>query len=144
MPSRYARLARAQPTRCDVGAVELDDTIPTVISVTRLDPSPTSAASVRFAVTFSEAVSGVDAPSDFALVQSGISNAATTDIAATSNRAVYTVTVSTGTGNGTLRLNVIDNNSIQDFALNGISGGFSTGETYTIDRSLSLFANGFE
>ncbi len=64
--------------------------------------------------------------------------------AATNNRAVYTVTVSTGSGNGTLRLNVIDNNTIQDFALNGIVGGFTAGETYTIDRALALFANGFE
>ena len=144
LPTDQRGTAREQPTGCDIGAFELDNTIPTVLSVTRLDPSPTAAASVRFTVTFSEAVSGVDAPSDFALVQSGISNAAITDIAATSNRAAFRVTVSTGIGNGTLRLNVIDNNTIQDFALNGIVGGFAAGETYTIDRALALFANGFE
>ncbi|MGQ9491698.1 MAG: hypothetical protein ACUVS6_13575 [Anaerolineae bacterium] len=37
-----------------------DTTAPTVLSSVRLDPDPTNADSVRFRVTFSEEVTGVD------------------------------------------------------------------------------------
>lgn len=134
--------ARPQGARCDIGALEFDNSVPVVVSVTRLDGNPTQAASVRFLVTFSEAVSGVDAPNDFALVQSGVSNAAVTQVVSAGDHLTHTVTVSTGTGGGSLRMNVIDNNSIADFAGNGIVGGFTGGETYSIDRP--LFASGFE
>jgi len=116
------------------------DTAPTVVSITRADPNPTSAASVRFTVTFSEPVTGVDA-SDFALNTTGsLSGVSVTSVSGSGN--TYSVMVSTGTGTGTLRLDVIDNDTIIDAASNPLggsgfgNGNFTGGEIYTIQKSV--------
>ncbi len=118
------------------------DTPPTVVSVIRMDSDPTSASSVNFAVTFSESVTGVD-PSDFTFTTSGgISGASVSTISGTSSQ--FTVTVNTGSGDGTIRLNVVDNDSIIDSVgnpLGGIGGGngnFNTGESYTVSKSITF------
>jgi hypothetical protein len=61
---------------------------------------------------------------------------------------LYNVSVSTGDGNGTLRLDVLDNDSIVDaseYALGGPgigNGNFTSGEEYTIDRTpVQLFTD---
>ena len=115
----------------------LDNTSPAVVSVLRADPNPTSAASVNFTVTFSEPVSGVDV-NDFSLTTSGVSNASIS--AVNGSGAVYMVTVNTGSNSGSLRLNVIDNGTIKDAALNSLSAGF-TGETYTVNEKSVIFAD---
>jgi hypothetical protein len=118
-----------------------DVTPPTVVSITRLDPTPTAAASVRWTVTFSEPVTGVNT-SDFALVQAGgVSGASLSGV--TGSGASYVVTAGTGSGNGTLRLNLVDNDSIVDGAgyrlggtgTSGAGNGSFTGELYSLDRS---------
>jgi hypothetical protein len=54
--------------------------------------------------------------------------------------ASYTVTVSTGSGSGTLRLDLNGSGTgIQDLAGNPITGGFSTGEVYTITETTAVF-----
>lgn len=106
-------------------------TAPVVYSVTRATASPTNASVVDFTVTFSETVTGVDA-SDFALIQTGTSGAVINSVTGSGN--IYTVQVNTGSGNGEIRLNVIDNNSIVDVDLVSLNGGFTTGEAYTIDK----------
>lgn len=109
---------------------------PFVTSSLRADPNPTAAGSVRFTVTFSESVVGVDA-ADFGLAAAGLSDAGIASVSGVD--AVYTVTVNTGSGNGSLRLDLLDDDSILDAAgapLGGAgagNGNFS-GETYTIDR----------
>ena len=116
----------------------IDRDPPSVVSSVRADPSPTSAASVDFTVTFSKPVTGVDA-SDFTLATSGLVGASIS--AVSGSDAVYTVSVGTGSGSGTLRLDVIDDDSIVDAALNPLggpgagNGDFRAGETYTLDRS---------
>ena len=107
----------------------MDKTAPTVVSITRADPNPTSAASVQFIVTFSEAVTGVDA-GDFSLTTTGsIAGAGVTGVSGAGS--VYTVTVSTGTGSGTLRLDVPGTATITDLAGNGLSGlPYTGGEVY--------------
>jgi hypothetical protein len=125
----------------DLGAYELAfDPPPAVLSSLRADANPTSAVSVNFRVTFSETVSGVDA-SDFKLTAGpGILDASITGVVAVSS-TVYTVNVNTGSGNGTLRLDVVDNDSITDSGgqlLGGTgagNGSFTTGEEYTVNRS---------
>ena len=111
--------------------------IPTVISSLRTDANPTVADTVHFNVTFSEAVNGVDV-SDFILTASGISNASITAVSGSAN--AYTVTAATGSGNGTLRLDLIDNDSIVN-SINQPLGGpgagngnFTVGDSYTINR----------
>ena len=113
-------------------SVTYDTGAPTVTSIDRADANPTSAASVSWTVTFSESVTGVDA-TDFALANTGLGGSpAITNV--TGSGATRTVTASTGSGSGTLGLNLVDDDSIEDAASNKLAGGF-TGQLYTLDRS---------
>jgi predicted extracellular nuclease len=118
---------------------------PTVLSIVRADSNPVNAASVDFVVTFSEPVSGPGV-NDFTLTaSSGLSGAAV--IGVTGSGATLTVTVDTGSGNGTLLLNVVDNNTILDEALNPLGGAaigdgdFTAGDAYTVFKSLPPLAD---
>ena len=111
----------------------IDNTPPTVNSITALGSNPNNASSDQFSVTFSEAVSGVDV-SDFTLTNTGKVFGTIASVAGSGT--TYTVTVNNVTGNGTMRLDL--NNSgtgIQDLAGNAISTGFTGGDTYTIDQT---------
>lgn len=109
---------------------DVDKTSPTVISITRLDSNPTNSAIIRFSVLFSEAVTGVDY-SDFALTTSGVSGVNITDVSGSAS--VYTVSVNTGTGNGTIRLDIPYGASINDLLGNPITGlPYTDGEVYDI------------
>ena len=104
---------------------------PTVVSSLRADPSPTSAASVNFTVTFSESVTGVDV-TDFILTATGVTGASVTSVTPVS-AAVYTVTVNTGAGSGTLRLDIPASASITDLVGNPLAGlPYLTGDAYTV------------
>ena len=124
---------------------QIDKSNPSVMGITRVDPDPTAAAEVHFTVTFSEKVYPVR-PGDFVLSTTGnISGATVTAISPAENEfksaTTFTVTVATGTGDGTLRLDLIDDDSIQDELGNPLggagagNGNFNTGETYTITKS---------
>ncbi|MEK6754199.1 MAG: DNRLRE domain-containing protein [Chloroflexota bacterium] len=110
---------------------------PSVLSVTRAFPDPTSGSSVDFTVIFSESVTGVDTD-DFTPNATGVTGATVTSI--TGSGSVYTVTVNTGAGNGTIRLDLLDDDSILDVMLyplggTGVgNGNFTTGEVYTVDK----------
>ena len=127
----------------DVGAYESGfDLPPRVVFAARADASPTNADSVKFKVSFSESVSGVDA-SDFTLTTSGdLSGASVTDVSGADN--VYIVSVNTGSGDGTISLNVIDDDSIVDVTgspLGGIgpdNGNFTSSEIYTVIKSTPI------
>ena len=112
-----------------------------VTSSKRADSDPTSAASVKFSVTFSEPVTGVNtaAPfSDFALYTNAVTGAAITGVSGSG--ATYIATVKTGSGTGTVRLDVVDDDSIKDGndrPLGGPGAGngdYTSGESYTINR----------
>jgi hypothetical protein len=112
---------------------------PRVTGILRADPNPTAAASVNFTVIFSESVNGVD-PSDFSLAGTGgLTGTSVTGV--TGAGEIYTVTASTGSGEGTLRLDLVDNDSITDGEGNPLGGSsagngdYITGESYTIDRA---------
>ncbi|MEW5830008.1 MAG: DNRLRE domain-containing protein [Chloroflexota bacterium] len=114
----------------------VDKVAPKVSSSTRVNPSPTARASVKFTVKFSESVTGVD-KTDFSLTKTGsITGASVASVTGTG--ATYTVSVNTGSGNGTLRLNVLDDNSIKDAALNPLNGGYTGGQTYTVDKNVTF------
>lgn len=126
--------------RADVISITVDytpdTTPPVVLSIVRADADPTSAATVSWTVTFSEAVTGLDA-SDFALAVSGLSGSAITLV--TGGPLGYTVTADTGYGTGTLGLNLVDNDSVLDAGLNPLGGagagnGNFTGQAYSVDR----------
>jgi hypothetical protein len=114
---------------------------PRVISIVRADTDPPDATSVDFTVTFSEPVNGVDMISPFADFALTSTKAAVGKISAVSGfGATYTVTISLDThaGNGTVRLDVVDNDSIVDSVgdpLGGVgigNGNFTSGESYTV------------
>ncbi|HEY1733389.1 MAG TPA: hypothetical protein VGG23_02995, partial [Acidimicrobiales bacterium] len=95
----------------------IDLIAPEVLSIDRLDPptDATNAGSVAFEVTFSEPVTGVD-PTDFAVPLSGVVVAGIPTVAGSGS--VYTVTVPGVAGNGTLGLDLVDDDSIRDLAGN--------------------------
>lgn len=118
---------------------------PLVKSITWASPNPSSASSVDFTVTFSESVTGVTLD-DFALTTTGVIGATITNVSGSD--AIYTVTVNTGSKNGTIRLDVLDDNSI----LNGVGdplggdslgdGNFNLGAVYTVQKIMTFFSVG--
>ena len=107
---------------------------PTVSSINLASANPTApATSVSWTVTFSTSVTGVDA-SDFALAPVGVSGASITSV--TGSGATRTVTANTGSGGGTLGLNLVDNDSIvagtTPLGGAGAGNGDFTGQVYTI------------
>jgi len=138
--------ARPQGSGCDIGSIEyIAETIaPTVLTITRDNDNPTDAANVDFAVTFSESVTGVDA-GDFALTTTGVSGASISGVSGAGN--VYTVTVNTGGDTGTIRLDVVDDDSIMDASFNPLggtglaNGNFTSGEVYTVISIITLNLN---
>lgn len=108
---------------------------PTVLSVVRAGATnPTDATTVQFTVTFSESVTGVGT-ADFTLTTTGvIAGAAITSVAQVSP-SVYTVNVNTGTGDGTIKVNVLNDGTIRDLADKRLLAPFTTGEVYIIDKA---------
>jgi len=109
---------------------------PIATSISRADPELTAKAIVEYTVTFSDAVTGVDV-SDFSLTSSGVTGATIDSVTGSNN--TYLVSVRTGLGDtGTLRLNVIDNDTIQNSGTplggTGINNGNTPGETYVINK----------
>ena len=120
------------------------NTPPMVESVQRVSVTPTGYYDIDYTVTFSEPVAGVDV-GDFVVTSTDeISDARVTSVVAkpgdTSGK-IYVATVNAGNGNGTLRLDVIDDDTILDeFGghLGGTgfgNGNFITGDVYTIDKT---------
>ncbi|HTE28565.1 T9SS type A sorting domain-containing protein [Flavitalea sp.] len=110
-----------------------DVTPPSVSGILRSSPTTqnTTATTVVFAVNFSEAVNGVNT-SDFSLTIGGTANGIITNVLGVC--ANYTVTVTSLTGTGTLRLDLKNNGTdVVDAFGNPITGGFSSGEFYIID-----------
>lgn len=100
----------------------------TVTSIAGTGIGPTNSASVSWTVTFGASVGGVSA-SNFSLVNSGlIGSPAITGVSGSGT--TWTVTASTGSGSGTLGLNMVNDT--------GMTGTITnlpfTGDTYTIDH----------
>jgi len=117
---------------------------PKVYGVRRAGADPTGGSEVTFEVIFSEPVANVDLPDFDALMQDGVVDARVEDVAQGKDGVTWLVTVSTGLGNGTLGLAVLDRDTIVDndgHPLGGTgtnNGGFAYGESYHVDRSISL------
>ena len=114
----------------DVSITVLESTAPLVVSITRVDPSPTELDSLHFTVTFSESVTGVD-EGDFILTTTGMIDGESI-INVDGSGDTYTVTVSRGTGGGTLRLDVPASATITDQVGNPLTTPYESGEAYTI------------
>ena len=104
-----------------------------------MNPNPTYANSVDYKVLFSDSVTGVDI-SDFSLnITGSITNASVSNVSGSGS--YYTVTVNTGMGSGTLRLDVMDDDTIMDPMSNPLggpglgNGDFMGDESYVIDKT---------
>jgi hypothetical protein len=117
----------------------IDTTAPTVLSIGRAQGSPTNASAVSWTVTFAEAVTGVNA-ADFDVVQTNASPAHLSIGSLSGAGAVYTVSATTTiTTSGTIRLDLVDDDTIKDPAGNALGGpgknnGSFTGQAYVIDK----------
>ena len=116
---------------------------PSVASINRVAGSAlTNATSVDFTVTFNESVTGVDA-SDFALTTTG--TAAGTIAGISGSGTTYTVTVNGLSGDGTLRLDLDSSGTgIINTGTQAITGGFTSGQTYTLDTSSPTAPTGLD
>jgi len=122
----------------------IDSTLPTVSSLLRASTSPTNAMMVDFKVTFSEPVTDVDVH-DFILnaggtIEDASINAVTPAAACVGSSYcnIYTVTVGTGTGEGTLGLDIPASAIITDLAGNPLGNlPFLDGEDYAIEKAPS-------
>jgi hypothetical protein len=125
----------------------IDRTPPTVSSINRVTASPTNLTSVQFLVTFSEGVTGVTS-SNFATVRTGLSGtSAITSV--TGGPTAWTVTATTGTGSGTIGLNLTSPTGISDLASNAMTttGLPFVGQVYTVAPPAvpdAIFSDGFE
>jgi len=107
---------------------------PVVLEVSCLNDKPTNASSVEYSVAFSRPVIDLD-KEDFVIVTTGdIAGAAVTSLSGTGD--VYTVIVNTGSGSGTIRLDVIDNDTIEDLNGNYFDDPYSSGEVCTIEKEI--------
>lgn len=121
----------------DAGAIQLTGLAgPHCTAITRLDPTPTNAAIVRFAVQFDVPVTNVDA-SDFALA--AFSKSAEI-LGVTEQGDDYLVAVRTGIEDAAVGLNLLDDDSIRDeegIPLGGVGRGNGNfiGEGYVVDKT---------
>ncbi|MBO3273336.1 Ig-like domain-containing protein [Hymenobacter defluvii] len=100
----------------------------TATSLVRATASPTNTTAVAFALTFSSTVSGLSS-SNFSITTSGLTGASITSISGSGT--TYTVRVNTGSGDGTLRLNLANATGLSPT----VSNVPFVGETYTIDKT---------
>lgn len=111
-----------------------DVTAPTVVSINRYNPTTqnTTATSLVFRTTFSEAVTGVDV-TDFVLTKT---NTATGTISSVSGSGtIYDITVNGISGSGSLRLDIKSSGTgITDVSGNAITSGYTTGQTYIFEQ----------
>lgn len=123
----------AGTTLSGVGAtsgIRVDAVTPTVAAITRLDGSATSGQPVRYQVSFSENVSGVDA-ADFSLSTTGNASAAVLGVTQVDGRT-YVVEVGQITGAGQVTLDLAAPSSgIADAAGNALAANAS-GPAYAI------------
>ncbi|WP_141655380.1 Ig-like domain-containing protein, partial [Roseivirga seohaensis] len=104
-----------------------DGTAPTALSLTRKTANPILTASAGFRVIFSEDVTGVDL-ADFEVILTGTATG-TLNAVTQVDAKTYDVTVTGISGQGSIGLNLKDDDSIIDAANNPLSGAL-TGEVY--------------
>src|SRR5690606_928785 len=105
-------------------------------NIVRQTPSGdlTNAASVTFRVTFAASVAGLST-SNFTVNTTGVAGASVTGVSGAGTQ--WDVTVDTGTGDGTLRLDM-DNDAGATPTLTNLP--FTTGQSYTIDKTAPAVA----
>ena len=109
-----------------------DVTAPFVHSITRLGAAIDAGVSASFAVEFSEPVSGVS-PSAFTLVTTSLTGATVASV--TGSGAHYILVVSSGVGDGTVRVDFTDGTMVKDAASLRAIVPFVSGDTVVFQKS---------
>ncbi|MFM8395246.1 MAG: choice-of-anchor Q domain-containing protein [Acidobacteriota bacterium] len=113
---------------------------PSVVSILRAGPSPTTSTSLSFTVTFSEAVTGLTV-NNFALALVNAAGASISSV--TGAGTTWTVTVATGGGTGQIGLNLVNSTGVADGDGAPLSNPPFTGEVYAIaPRVVSIVRSG--
>jgi len=111
--------------------------VPTVASITRMDPNPIDAGDLEWELTFTEPVTGVDV-ADFVLTTTGVTGAYIDHIHDTADPRVWELHARSGVGAGTVRIDLVDDDTITTTLgakLGGsgkFNGSFAGGEVYTV------------
>ena len=115
---------------------------PVAQSIARVDVSPTALPQVAWTVTFSKPVGGLT-KENFQLVSSGLNQPEILQVSPVggSPSATWTVTASTGSGTGTLRLDLVNATGITDSENLAPTGIPLTGQTYTVARGGATVVN---
>ncbi len=101
----------------------------TIGSLTAVSSTTTNAATVQYTATFAASVTGLST-SNFSLsTTGGVSGASVSAISGSGT--TYTVTVNTGSGDGTIQLNLANASGLSP----GVSNLPFTGTTYTMDKT---------
>jgi hypothetical protein len=103
-----------------------------ILSLNRVGVSPTNSATVQWDVTFDGAVSGLGA-TNFALVDAGnsITGESIASVVNQGGGTVWRINANTGTGSGTLGLNLANDTGLTPTTSNELF----TGQVYTIDKT---------
>ncbi len=113
---------------------------PTVQQLARGNSSPTNASSVTFNLLYSESVTNATV-SNFTLVPGGsVAGAMITGVACNMAAHSCVITVNTGTGSGTLGLNMTNSTGVMDSDGAGLSNLPFTGEVYNLDKAVPMVA----
>ena len=119
----------------DLFAIETEN--PAVVSITRIDHSPTNADTVSFQVLFSEEVTGFDL-SDLVFGSGGTVEFEPLGTPVTGSGDTYTVTVTNVLGDGPLELKIYGltgSATIYDLTGNACVEDYTAGEVYEIDNT---------
>ncbi len=116
---------------------------PTVVSIVPV-ATPTNAATADFTVTFSEPVTGVDTH-HFSMATTGFTKAPSISSVATESGTsgdTWTVTVDTGTGDGTIDLHLDKQLSGITSAADGtaLQSAYTTGDLLTVDKTAPVLS----
>lgn len=110
----------------------IDRIAPTVSAITLSNSAANNLAEVSFTVTFSESIAATGSAADFSITQTGLTTPSSISSVAGSGTS-RVVKVTTGTGTGTLRLDVKANSAFKDAAGNSVVA-YSSGSVYNIDK----------
>ncbi|WP_069472552.1 lamin tail domain-containing protein [Candidatus Marithrix sp. Canyon 246] len=115
------------------GAKQGGANCPIVTAITRTKSSPTRLNEINFRVKFSHNVTAIDLM-DFALSTTDKINGASI-INLSGKNDTYIVSVNTGTGDGTIRLDLINNFTIKSTNNLLLKASFTDGQIYKIDKT---------
>lgn len=120
------------PPAFEGGVYTIDRTAPAVTAISRTSAEQTALPAVSWRVTFSKPVAGVSRENFQLVVGGGLKNTALTSVSG--GGSSWTVTAKTGSGSGSLRLDMVNVTGITDTVDLPPTGVPFVGQQYEVDR----------